>query len=396
MNSASDSGSDDDSDVGEPAGVASGTVATLFTVADVEWAEDEELEAKRAQYAAVLQDGPRVTAVDPGEVLAGQLQGLVDGSLHLALPPAYWQAFDASHSLALSESGIRDGLASGPSALSLGTKEELARTGYSVVDAGSLPGPDLPEAVYHTARALAAAGWPPVFVFVFDALWAYIVHRVWPTVTPVLGASCVLEPSIYAWALGVGRKSGENFALPHRDYPHSEAFDQKGRATIINVWVPLCNATLDNGCMYVVPKEFDPLFDKPEDPSHLKAALPGPRDDEFRCRINLGGGRPLPAPAGSVLMWNGNTVHWGAATSAANPQPRASFSVAFRRRAAKASHLERSLPTMTPSEVLALTLPQRMQLIAQGLLLFKWWFKLEESTLPEAFVAHLGPSKPAS
>jgi hypothetical protein len=49
VNSASDSGSDDDSDVGEPAGVASGTVATLFTVADVEWAEDEELEAKRAQ-----------------------------------------------------------------------------------------------------------------------------------------------------------------------------------------------------------------------------------------------------------------------------------------------------------------------------------------------------------
>ena len=44
-----------------------------------------------------------------------------------------------------------------------------------------------------------------------------------------------LEPSIYAWALGVGRKSGDNFALPHRDYPHSEAFDQKGRATIINV-----------------------------------------------------------------------------------------------------------------------------------------------------------------
>jgi hypothetical protein len=40
-------------------------------------------------------------------------------------------------------------------------------------------------------------------------------------------------------------------------------------------------------------------------------------------------------------MWNGNTVHWGAATSAANPQPRASFSVAFRRRAAKASHLVR-------------------------------------------------------
>ena len=135
-------------------------------------------------------------------------------------------------------------------------------------------------------RALAAAGWPPVFVFVFDDLWRYIAEHVWSCMTPVLGTTCVLEPSIYAWALSVGRKSGESFTLPHRDYPYSEAFDSRGRPAIVNVWVPITDATLDNGCMYVLPKEFDPLFHLPEHPLHLKCAIPGPRDDEVRVAAN--------------------------------------------------------------------------------------------------------------
>jgi ectoine hydroxylase-related dioxygenase (phytanoyl-CoA dioxygenase family) len=63
-----------------------------------------------------------------------------------------------------------------------------------------------------------------------------------------------LEPSVYAWALGRGQRSGESFNLPHRDYPHSEAFDAAMRPCIVNVWVPLNDATVDNGCMYALPK----------------------------------------------------------------------------------------------------------------------------------------------
>jgi ectoine hydroxylase-related dioxygenase (phytanoyl-CoA dioxygenase family) len=59
---------------------------------------------------------------------------------------------------------------------------------------------------------------------------------------------------VYCWALSTGSKAGESFTLPHRDYPFSEAFDGKGRPAIMNVWVPITDATLDNGCMYVVPK----------------------------------------------------------------------------------------------------------------------------------------------
>ena len=67
-----------------------------------------------------------------------------------------------------------------------------------------------------------------------------------------------------------------------------------------------------------------------------------------------------------------------------------SFAVAFRRRSARASHLESSSrESMTREEVAALSLRQRLRLIAKGLLLFKWWFKLDEDVLPPAFLSNV-------
>lgn len=40
-------------------------------------------------------------------------------------------------------------------------------------------------------RALTAAGWPPVFVFVFDELWEYVAQYVQPAMATVLGPSCL-------------------------------------------------------------------------------------------------------------------------------------------------------------------------------------------------------------
>ena len=124
--------------------------------------------------------------------------------------------------------------------------------------------------------------------------------------------------------------------------------------------------------------------------------------------------------AGSVLAWNGNTVHWGTRCSSHVKQPRISFSVAFRRRSAQTyplatplfpfsmrlpvlrslaaacvcalcrSHLESSvLQSMTPDDTLRLTLSERVRLIAKGLLLFKWWFGVDSEVLPKLFFEKL-------
>merc|ERR1712238_326878 len=76
------------------------------------------------------------------------------------------------------------------------------------------------------------------------------------------------------------RGLGSSFGLPHRDYSavdslyyggndndddvdehHPNHQKQQHRPpAVLTVWIPLNDATTTNGCMYVVPKEFDPDF----------------------------------------------------------------------------------------------------------------------------------------
>ena len=51
----------------------------------------------------------------------------------------------------------------------------------------------------------------------------------------------------------------------------------------------------------------------------------------FKLRFPVHGARALPAPAGTVLCWNGCTVHWGSSCSKAAPVPRKSLAMTFRR-----------------------------------------------------------------
>merc|ERR1712206_74578 len=57
-----------------------------------------------------------------------------------------------------------------------------------------------------------------------------------------------------------GKRAGNNFPLPHRDHCYSMAFDSQGRRKLISVWMPITDVEVDSGCMYVVPREFDPSF----------------------------------------------------------------------------------------------------------------------------------------
>ena len=77
-------------------------------------------------------------------------------------------------------------------------------------------------------------------------------------------------------------------------------------------WVALTDATPKNGCIYVVPARFDPDYHT------LKEST------EFDVQ-NL---RALPAPAGSVLVWSGRTLHFGGRADKDAKTPRISISFA--------------------------------------------------------------------
>jgi|EP01043_Picozoa_sp_COSAG02_P029939 hypothetical protein len=50
-------------------------------------------------------------------------------------------------------------------------------------------------------RQLKSSGWPAAFCFVFDEAWE-LLDGMWGVAEQVLGPGCVLEPSVFAWALG--------------------------------------------------------------------------------------------------------------------------------------------------------------------------------------------------
>lgn len=157
---------------------------------------------------------------------------------------------------------------------------------------------------------------------VIERHWRLLGAVLEPAGEPLAGA--VLEPSFGAHVLSRPRTRpqdeacteiqrhtaiGGAFSLPHRDHSTSDCFDERGAPTLLSLWVPLTPvatggmpglerkpfgrlnvlsslhpraarlrlppalfarlipelwgsrpATADNGCMFVVPKESDPLF----------------------------------------------------------------------------------------------------------------------------------------
>ena len=139
-----------------------------------------------------------------------------------------------------------------------------------------------------TMESLKTAGWPPVFVFLFDEPWL-LIDRLFELVTPILGPNCLLETSMYGWALSkpsniqneetkeqdkdttsptttpppttTAAEVGGNFPIPHRDNSFKECNFPDGTPSHLSTWMCINDVGLDNGCMHILPKDADPNFD---------------------------------------------------------------------------------------------------------------------------------------
>ena len=272
----------------------------------------------------------------------------------------------------------------------------LERDGYFVVsrlfpqwDSGIGGGYYSIEELAVTMDRLDLVGWPPVFCFMCDAVWDLIATRLWDEMRLILGDDCVLEPSVFAWSLKTSQQAtlsdgqiGQSFGLPHRDYPASEAmFDDGKTPKLLNVWIPVNDATLDNGCMHVLPREFDDNFVRPESYAHMRSATAVKGSGFSKLRFALNGSRAVPAVAGSLLSWCGNTVHWGGSCSqhSASP-PRKSIAMTFRRRSV--AQLEGAGAPITQLDARNMSSDMRLKLIARSLLLYNQWHQLKSDAVP--------------
>ena len=263
------------------------------------------------------------------------------------------------------------------------------------------------QALTAAAAALRAAGWPPAFLFALPGAWR-IVDRLFVPMEAILGEGCAMDPSVFCWiakaperlhpsvaANGGGEganapappKAGSNFGVPHRDFTCLQSLRKSdGAPNVLSIWLPLNRVSVENGCMMVVPKQLDPHFHKRFAYAHMRPAIP-PDDDSngaTEVRFNLAAARALaPLPAGSVVAWVGNLIHWGTCSLPdADCPPRVSVGFNFLR---AGERLQSGAPTLSREDARALDLPGRLALIARSVLAYSPWYALDDEAVPTAF-----------
>jgi hypothetical protein len=274
--------------------------------------------------------------------------------LETILDPEYWR--DLNLNLTVTDEAER--LYVEPEIFDLstlqGVKERLCKEGYfhleSVFD---------PNEMFWLALAIEAlhqAGWPAAFIFIYDEVWQ-IFARLSHLMGAILGEDYAMIPLLWAWRISTdGDAAGWR---PHRE----RGFDTlmpDDLPKVMTLWIPLSEATPLNGCMYILPAQYDLDY----------------RGDLEKVEIPIDiiqNVRALPAMPGAVLGWNHAVIHWGGRSCDLAPCPRISISFEFQR-----SDIEPyKMPLMDPQRLPSFQ--ERLELLAMQIIQFG---HMEESSAP--------------
>ncbi|MSP75450.1 MAG: hypothetical protein EXR12_04880 [Rhodospirillaceae bacterium] len=180
--------------------------------------------------------------------------------------------------------------------------------------------------MHDIVRAVRADGWPAAFAFVYDDFWSIARS---PAISVFLEASLgvgFLQNTV-VWAHWVPDAKGVAGWRPHDDY-------RGGGDTFLSFWIPLSDATAENGCMFLVP---DSRSREVAETIKAQDSLPN-----VLFRKTLQDVVALPVPSGSLIGWRGDVLHWGGANSGSTV-PRVSLALEFRSRDVKTTRFERPL-----------------------------------------------------
>jgi hypothetical protein len=233
----------------------------------------------------------------------------VESYLQRALDQTYWQRLNPELSIGAECSAAELEATPLDELQTAAQLEKLRREGYFQTS------PVLSPAVIGRMRLavekLRAERWPATFAYVYDDFWQISrTPSLLRLVSGFLGDGCRQNSRI--WAFYVAPARGARGWHPHSD---------TGDESRLTVWVPLTDATLDNGCMYVIPR--DRLPDELRG-NYLRL------DTVTHAQMDrlLQSTRALPSPAGAFLGWNHELIHWGSISSG-HVEPRISLAVEF-------------------------------------------------------------------
>ncbi|MGO1120062.1 phytanoyl-CoA dioxygenase family protein [Rhodovibrionaceae bacterium A322] len=219
--------------------------------------------------------------------------------------PAFWR--DLNPQLSLRDSPVSIPARSFSAELLGQVSDQLAEEGYLF----------LPPLLSTTEIAplrkgietLVANDLPAAFAYLYDDYWQ-VFASFRPLLSRFLGEDFRLLPNFWAWHVSPGENNSG--WPPHRDYQGESKVDDY--LISLSLWLPLTEATPENGCMYVLPLSREAHYDKPV---------------EETADIDLQDIRALPAQPGSLLGWRQDLFHWGARSSNRAKAPRLSLSLEF-------------------------------------------------------------------
>jgi hypothetical protein len=217
-----------------------------------------------------------------------------------------------------------------------------------------LPPPawDLPiDEMAALVAALDAQGIPLPFAFMYDEFWLLFM-KLGRLLETQLGPDFRMLPDFWVWL--IDPKRDESGWSPHRDKDY-RSLREDGTPKSLSVWIPLSDANLLNGCMYLVPADRDPTYGTAND-REWKFAYPDVR--------------AVPAAAGSILVWSQALLHWGSHGSPRETRPR--ISAAFEFQAGDVPPFNE--PLMAPN--LVPEFPARVRLVAKQILQYRHMYAL--------------------
>ncbi len=174
-------------------------------------------------------------------------------------------------------------------------------TGYFV--ARQLIDPEFIVRLRNGVERVRAAGWPPVFVAVFDEFWTVVRTPSFVRLaSSLLGEGYRYLPNVWAHYVSSDRQVAG--WAPHVDGPYG--------SDRISIWLPLSEATTRNGCIGLVPKDLMP-------PSVGDGFLERTTYSSGELQMMLQGSRALPASPGTIMGWEFGVLHWGSVCQDGEP-----------------------------------------------------------------------------
>ena len=264
--------------------------------------------------------------------------------LRQALEPDYWRRLNPA--LSIQGNSVSDEIEVKPlGSIELsGLSSKLAEEGY--FRAESVLAPSEIVRIRNAIESLRDERWPAVFAFVYDQLWSIFrvppLHRL---LTEFLGLGYRQNSKL--WTHYVAQQPGAHGWPPHVD---------SGEPSRLTVWIPLTDATDENGCIYLVPANR-----VPDSLSSDFTEWSGVSKEELR-RL-LPAVKALPAKAGSLLGWTHQVIHWGSMSDGVT-SPRISVACEFLGLEAKPYSSESPLWDLSPLP----TFPERLRMIGRAIL----------------------------